>query len=84
MLINWKKVVAIDNKKGQVIKSYPKIIVTNVYKIVCTSKNRQIGSKTEPTFTILVKNPCTDLLLQRLWSWIMAMWTYYKGTKQQI
>lgn len=54
MLINWKKVVAIDNKKGQVIKSYPKIIVTNVYKIVCTSKNWQIGSKTEPTFTILI------------------------------
>lgn len=26
MLINWKKVVAIDNKMGQVIKSYPKII----------------------------------------------------------
>lgn len=29
MLINWKKVSAIDNKNGKEISTYPKIIVSN-------------------------------------------------------
>jgi len=31
MLINWKKVIAIDNKNGKEIQTYPKIVVTFIF-----------------------------------------------------
>jgi hypothetical protein len=81
MLINWKKVSAIDNNNGKEILTYPKILVNIYPKKVCPCKNRQGSCETKSEKSIQLTNPSTYILLPFKRSLVMAMWPYSQIAK---
>ena len=85
MLINWKKVSAIDNQNGNEISTYPKIVVSVFYNFIVRScQNWQRSRKTKPKKSIQFTYTSPYVLPPWPRCSLMAMWWHFKIAKQQI